>query len=172
MQIRCESSKGPLSHISLILLSLATQYVIVFEDDIILKSLSITSKPHVKSNLHYFSLKDFLASCHSCCSIRTDSDRVWPRDILSSDSYSQLWTFHFLQSFSGRKNMKSSRTFSSKQYLDKHKYLRNWLLFCGGIAHSIPCTAAIFWSIVRPHPSSNHSWFSHKSPPVSISRHA
>jgi hypothetical protein len=37
-----------------------------------------------------------------------------------------------------------------------------WLLLRGGIVQSVPCTAAIFWSILRPHLTSNHSWFIHQ----------
>jgi hypothetical protein len=33
----------------------------------------------------------------------------------------------------------------------------------GGIAQNLPCTAAIFSSITRPHLSYNHSWFNHSS---------
>jgi hypothetical protein len=33
----------------------------------------------------------------------------------------------------------------------------------GGIIQRVPCTAAIFWSIVRPHLISNHSWLIHQN---------
>jgi hypothetical protein len=38
-----------------------------------------------------------------------------------------------------------------------------WLLLRSSIVQSFPCTAAIFCSIVRPHLSSNHSWFIYQS---------
>jgi hypothetical protein len=38
-----------------------------------------------------------------------------------------------------------------------------WLLLQEVIIQSVPRTATIFWSIVRPHMSSNHSWFIHQS---------
>jgi hypothetical protein len=36
-----------------------------------------------------------------------------------------------------------------------------WPLLRGGIVQSVPCAAAIFWYIVRPHLRSNHSLFIH-----------
>jgi hypothetical protein len=42
-------------------------------------------------------------------------------------------------------------------------YLSYSLLSQGGIVQSVPCTAVIFWYIVRPSPSSNHYWFIHQS---------
>jgi len=45
-----------------------------------------------------------------------------------------------------------------------------WLLLRGGIIQSVSCTAAIFSSIVRPHMSSNHSWFIHQSSLANTSR--
>jgi hypothetical protein len=39
----------------------------------------------------------------------------------------------------------------------------NWLRCGGGIVESVPCTAAIFSSIVHPHLSSNRSSFIHQS---------
>jgi hypothetical protein len=41
-----------------------------------------------------------------------------------------------------------------------------WLLLRGGIVKSVPCTAAILWSTVLPHLSSNHFCFIHHSPQV------
>jgi hypothetical protein len=38
-----------------------------------------------------------------------------------------------------------------------------WLLLQGGIIQSMPCTMAIFWSIMHPHLSYRHSWFIHQS---------
>jgi hypothetical protein len=38
-----------------------------------------------------------------------------------------------------------------------------WLLLRGGIVKSVPWTAVIFWSVVHPCLSSNHSWFIYQS---------
>jgi hypothetical protein len=38
-----------------------------------------------------------------------------------------------------------------------------WLMLRGGIVQSGYETAAIFWSIMRPHPSPNNSWVTHHS---------
>jgi hypothetical protein len=45
----------------------------------------------------------------------------------------------------------------------QRKSLSNGLMLCGGIVQSVPYTATIFWSIVRPTLTSNHSWFIHQS---------
>jgi hypothetical protein len=39
----------------------------------------------------------------------------------------------------------------------------NWLLLRGSIVQSVPCTSVIFWSILLPLISYNHSWFFHQS---------
>lgn len=41
--------------------------------------------------------------------------------------------------------------------------LRHWLLLRGEVLQSVPWTAAIYWCIMRPHLSSNHSCFIHQS---------
>jgi hypothetical protein len=48
---------------------------------------------------------------------------------------------------------------------------RYWLLLRGGIIQTVPCTAVIFWSTVRPHLSPCHSWFIHEFSLENTSRH-
>jgi hypothetical protein len=55
-------------------------------------------------------------------------------------------------------------------WTDQHLSCRYWLLLRGGIVQSVSSTASIFWSIVSPSLSSNHSWFIHWSSPTNSSR--
>jgi hypothetical protein len=51
-------------------------------------------------------------------------------------------------------------TVSSQQIkVPKQVTTSYWLLLPGGFVQSVPCTATILWSVVRPHLSYNHTWF-------------
>jgi hypothetical protein len=45
----------------------------------------------------------------------------------------------------------------------KQNIIGYWILLESIIVQSVPCTAAIFWSIFSSHLSPNHSWFIHQS---------
>jgi hypothetical protein len=47
-----------------------------------------------------------------------------------------------------------------------------WLLLRSDIVQSVPCTAVIFWSIVRSHLKSNLSWFIHQSSLLAAETHS
>jgi hypothetical protein len=47
-----------------------------------------------------------------------------------------------------------------------------WLLLRSDIVQNVPCTAVIFWSIVRSHLKSNLSWFIHQSSLLAAETHS
>jgi hypothetical protein len=76
-------------------------------------------KVHVGTNLLYFSLKAFLVSCQSCCSVCTDANSVYPRNIfcceISFNALNISLPVHLSESC--RQNINSFSMFSLKQYL-------------------------------------------------------
>jgi hypothetical protein len=80
--------------------------------------------------------------------------------LIQNDVHSNFW--------SGYKTCTSQRV--TTEFCMRTDLTGYWLLLPSGIVQSVPYTAAIFWFILLPHLSSNHSWFIHQRSIVNTSR--